>query len=562
MLYYFKQNKLLSFITVFFSIISSISYVYVAVLLQRILDAAVQQDMNLFTKILIISFFYFIVMGFLVYGFTYYEKKLICKIIQLIRKDIFNGIIDLSNEEYDKFNTADYLSSLTNDMKLLEDNYFIALMDIIQYSIIFISSLILMIRYDIIVTICVLLSILLMFIIPSLFGKALEKRQGSYSQQLSQFTNILKDLLSGFEVIQAYQMKKYVDQKFNDRNIELTVSKISVDKLLATNEAVSTFLSVMVQIVVLFLSAYFIITGRMSVGVLIAMVQMSGNLANPLLMIFNNIPKLSGAKPIIEKLNQFINHKKEDKNHENLSFEKKIVIENLSFSYDIKIPVINNVSLSLDKGKKYAIVGPSGCGKTTLVKLLTGYYQDYHGSIRYDDTLIKNINYQDIAKLSSIIHQSVYMFDESILDNISLHQSYDESKIKETLQISGVNQFLDKTPQGLLTLVGENGDNLSGGQKQRIAVARAILRQKPLLILDEGTSAVDMKIAYDIETSLINMDNLTLVTITHNMNEEFLKQYDEIIYMENGRVVEKASMKELIIKKGSFYNFLKIDSYK
>lgn len=555
---YFKRNKFLSFTTIILSLLSSISFVYVAVLLQRILDAAVQQDMNSFIKILIISIIYFIVMGFLVYGFTYCEKKLICKIIQLIRKDVFSGIMNYSNEEFDKLNTADYLSSLTNDIKLIEDNYFVSLMDIIQYSIIFIASLILMIQYDIIVTICVLVSILFMFIIPSLFGKALEKRQEKYSHQLSQFTIVLKDLLSGFEVIQAYQMKKYVDKKFHDKNTELTSSKISVDKLLATNDAISTFLSVMIQIVVLFLSAYFIIIGRMSVGILMAMVQMSGNLANPLLLIFNNIPKLSGVKPIVEKLNGFINYKKEDTDHKSISFEKNIIVEDLCFSYNHNQPVIQNVSFSIDKGKKYAIVGSSGCGKTTLIKLLTGYYKEYQGHIQYDNSFIEHISHQQITKLSSIIHQNVYMFNESIIDNISLHQSYDEKEVQIALQISGVDQFLDKMLQGLLSPVGENGDNLSGGQKQRIAVARAILCKRPLLILDEGTSAVDMQVAYDIESRLLNMNYLTLLTITHNMNEEFLKHYDEIIYMESGKIIEKASLQELLAKQGAFYRFFKL----
>ncbi|MEG0275869.1 MAG: ABC transporter ATP-binding protein [Coprobacillus sp.] len=555
---YFKKNKGLSVLTIIFSIISSISFVYVAVLLQRILDAAIQQDMDSFTRILGISVVYFIVMGFLVYGFTYCEKKLICKILQRIRKDVFAGIIEHSYEDFNKLNTGDYLSSLTNDIKLIEDNYFVALMDIIQYSIIFITSLILMIQYDIIVTISVLVCIMLMFIIPSLFGKALEKRQENYSNQLSQFTKVLKDLLSGFEVVQAYQMKKYVNDKFHSKNTNLASSKLSVDRLMASNEAVSTFLSVMIQIVVLFLSAYFIIIGRMSVGVLMAMVQMSGNLANPLLMIFSNLPKLSGVKPIIEKVNEFINYKNEDNIEKLISFEKKIVVENLKFSYDHKTVIINNVSFSLDKGKKYAIVGPSGSGKTTLIKLLTGYHKDYQGHIQYDDTVIENGYYQGVTKLSSIIHQNIYMFNETILDNISLHQSYDDNQIKQAIEISGVDQFLDNTPQGLLSSVGENGGHLSGGQKQRIAVARAIICNRPLLILDEGTSAIDMQVAYDIESRLLDIDNLTLLTITHNMNEEFLKHYDEIIFMENGEIIEKATLQELLIKKGAFYNFFTV----
>ena len=162
---------------------------------------------------------------------------------------------------------------------------------------------------------------------------------------------------------------------------------------------------------------------------------------------------------------------------------------------------------------------------------------------------------QELNRMISTIHQSVYMFDESVRENICLYETYTEEELADALDKSGVTQFLGSLTDGISTLVGENGKNLSGGQKQRIAVARALIRKKPILILDEGTSAVDMQNAYDIEKSLLEVNDLTLITITHNMNYDILSLYDEILYMENGKVEEYGQIDELLSKKEKFYQF-------
>ena len=145
------------------------------------------------------------------------------------------------------------------------------------------------------------------------------------------------------------------------------------------------------------------------------------------------------------------------------------------------------------------------------------------------------------------------MFDETIHDNICLHEDYPQEMINQVVMESGLAEFISDLPEGLSYQVGENGANLSGGQKQRIAVARALIRNKPILILDEGTSAVDMQTAYDIESRLLKMDNLTLITVTHNLKAELLNKYDRIIYMENGSIKENGTFEELI-NAGSYFS--------
>lgn len=556
---YMKQNKVLLLFTILTSIIASLGYVFMAVLLQKLLDIAVEKNMQQFIPMVLFSIFYFVMLGIFLYLQSLLSKRITCKIIKQIRTDVFKGIVSQSMGDFGKRNTADYLSIITNDVKMIEDNFLLPFFEVVQYTVIFISSFVLMIYFDVIVTIVVFVAITLMFLVPSLLGKELEKRQNTLSSQLADFTTKLKDILSGFEIIKSYSMKQYVIQKFDKENSDTIHTKYSVDKLFALNEGLSSFLALMVQIVVLFLSAYFIITEHITVGTLLGMVQVSSNLANPLIMIFTNIPKIKSIQPIIEKLTVLSKYElNEVPKKQSATFNSVVSISNLSFAYEKQNRVLDKINLHIEKGKKYVIVGKSGCGKTTLVKLLAGYYTEYSGKILYDNTDLNMMNENDIVQLSSIIHQNIYMFNESVYDNICLHEDYSKESIDKAVKASGLNDVIEKLPEGLLYEAGENGSNLSGGQKQRIAVARALIRNKPILILDEGTSAIDMQTAYDIENHLLKIEGLTIITITHNLKKELLELYDNIIYMENGEIIERGTFEELTSVPSRFLKYLTI----
>ena len=557
MKFYIKQNKVLFIVTILVSVIASLGYVFMAILLQQLLDIAVGKDMQQFVRMVLFSIFYFAVLGIFLYLQSLLSKKVICKIMRQIRSDVFRGTVDHSIEDFNKKNTADYISIITNDVKMIEDNFLLPLFEVVQYAVIFTASFLLMVYFDIIVTVCVIVAIAIMFLIPSFLGNSLEKRQKKYSSKLADFTVSLKDILSGFEIIKSYSMKRYVIQRFNKENDETINSKYSVDRLLALNEGVSSFLALMVQIVVLFLSAYFIITGRITVGTLLGMVQVSSNLANPLVMIFTNVPKIKSIQPIVEKLQSISKYPLSHSKKEHISsFDFCICTKDLGFSYDKQKEVLNEINCTIEKGKKYVVVGKSGCGKSTLIKLLAGYYSDYAGTIKYDNRELNLLDRNDIAQLSSIIHQNIYMFDETIQDNICLHEDYSQEKIDNVVMESGLSEFISELPEGLLYQVGENGANLSGGQKQRIAVARALIRNKPILILDEGTSAVDMQTACDIENRLLKIKDLTIIAITHHLRKELLEKYDEIICMDNGKIIEKGTFNELASNNSIFLNNL------
>ena len=208
-----------------------------------------------------------------------------------------------------------------------------------------------------------------------------------------------------------------------------------------------------------------------------------------------------------------------------VDFKKCIELKNVSFGYDDQ-KLLSNVNLCFEKGKKYVIVGPSGSGKTTLIKLILNHLPDYEGDILVDDNPIQEV---ETSHQVAYIGQNIHLFSESIYDNITLQQAFPEDQVLKAIEDSSLSEVINTLPEKEQTMLYENGSNLSGGQKQRIALARALIRKKPIIILDEGTSALDAQNAYEIESKLLRNESLTVIMITHHLNPTLMSQYDEVI---------------------------------
>lgn len=552
--YILKQKRLLA-VTILFGTIFSVGSTFIAFILKDVIDVAISKDRNQFISIVLQATIYVAVLGVCYWLYATWSKKFICRVTKMLREDTFGGIFKKNISDFRMVNSADYLSALTNDVKNVEENYFVPLLLCLQNMIVFITSVVVMFYLSPLVMLCLFTAMLLLLVLPNLFQKTIQNRQNRFSKTQSGFTMAIKDFLSGFEVIRSYRMNDYIVKAFDEKNSTVYTAKYALDKIISAVEALSTILGVIVQCSVLFVSAYLIMTGKITAGVLVGLVQVSGTIVAPIQALSENIPKIQGSKPIIERLNNFVNY------HDNTftgticpSFQTDITIKGLQFGYQQEQKIIKGINFSFQKGKKYAVIGKSGCGKTTLINLLSGYYATFGGEILYDGVDIRKLDIKKLNEMSSVIHQNVYMFDESILNNICLHKQITPAALQKALDMSGVTMFLGKE-KTLDTLVGENGTNLSGGQRQRVAVARALVQGKPILILDEGTSAVDMQTAYDIESKLLKISNLTVITITHSLNSELLKYYDQVVFMENGIISESDSFDNLMNQKGRFYDF-------
>lgn len=555
---YVLKEKGLLILAVLFGIIFSVGSTLIALILKDIIDVAMAKDMDKFVFIIVQTVIYLCVIS-LFYGlYSALSKKFVCKVMKMLRADIFEGVFKKNIPDFKSVNSADYLSALTNDVKNVEDNYFMPLLLCMQNIIVFITSFAVMIYLSPLVMLCLFAAMFLLIAVPCLFQKTIQSRQDDFSKKQSAFTVAVKDFLSGFEVIRSYKMHSHIVKAFADKNNTIFQTKYSLDKIVSIVEALSALLSVVVQCSVLFVSAYLIITGEITAGVLVGLVQVSGTIVVPIQILSQNLPKIQGCKPIINRLNSISQY-----NDTAFSgaiaptFVNSIAVNSLQFGYSQDNYVVNGINFVFKKNFKYALVGKSGCGKTTLINLLNGCYANFSGKIMYDNEDIRNLDIEKINEFFSVIHQNVYMFDESIKNNICLHKNVSQADLQKALSMSGIDMFLceDKT---IDTQVGENGNNLSGGQRQRVAVARALVQEKPVLVLDEGTSAVDMQTAYDIESRLLKIKDLTVITITHSLNPQLLKNYDQIIFMEEGNIVEADTFENLVSAQGKFYDFFSL----
>ncbi len=471
----------------------------------------------------------------------------------VLKQDIFKGLLAKDYVAFHEHNCADYLSNLTNDVNLIETNYITPFLMMIGDVILFVGTTAVLVWINPWVTLAMFGMGILLMIVPTLFGRALESRQNKVSEEQSTFTIRIKDILEGYEVIKSYRMTSSVTHEFKEVNGKLEQYKFKSAHLKGIAQAISMIFAIGTQIAGMAIAGYFVIKGSMSVGDLFAVVQLGNGIQGPIMWIMQKVTMIKGMSRVNEKIlaiikeGQMVN--REVALHE---FKKGIQLDEVSFSYE-ETPVLNRVSYTFEKNKKYAIVGESGCGKSTLIKLMMGYYRNYNGVISVDDQDINGTTPLSMNELASMIHQNVYLFDTTIRENVLLNQDFSEAQINQALTQSGVAKFMAKLTEGLNTAVGENGKNLSGGQKQRVAIARALIQQTPILMLDEGTSALDLQTAYDIEKTLLGIDELTVITITHKLSEEILSQYDEIIVMDEGQIVEAGTFHELVHQQGAFY---------
>ena len=546
--------------TVLFRAFGAIMQVLIALIIQQIVDTAMNKDVNGFIDMIIFSIIFFMIMGINDYLNKTTQFIYIKKTLTDFKEDIFRGILRKNYKDFNSENTAEYISQLTNDINMVETKYLGPYLEMIGDVVIFVGTTALLLWINPWVTLVVCATSALLFLIPAILGAPTAKRQDDVSKQNSIFTTRIKDIFSGYEVIKSYNIVDNMTEEFLDENSTVENLKFKSNHIQGISQALSMFLGVMSQISTIALGGYFLIKGQLTVGTLFAVVQLANGICWPITWIVSKVTLVKGMKEVNFKLLSIINESKKKIDTVKLeSFKKEIELKDITFAYNEDRNALDGLSVSFEKDKKYAIVGRSGSGKSTLLKLLLGYYDDFDGEIALDGYNYDKLDKNSINNHMSIIHQNVYMFDKTLKENIILGKDFNDKVLEKALENSGVSEFLRVLPKGVDSEIGENGNNLSGGQKQRVAIARSLIQNTPILLLDEGTSALDSKTAFEIEDTLLNIEDLTVITVTHKLIDSILKRYDEIIVMDNGNVVEKGSFDELINNKKEFYDLYTIE---
>ncbi|MCR2044124.1 ABC transporter ATP-binding protein [Anaerosalibacter massiliensis] len=553
---YLYSNKKLFISSIVLSIFVVLSDIGIAFIFKRIFNFAHEGTIIQFKRLVLFSLVFVSITYIISFLQQNFQARYIKNTSVRLRQDVFKKIINKDILNFSGKNSANYISILMNDLKIIQEDYFNSIFDIISNIFRFVLSAWAILYINVRISICIFIIVILSIYLPLLFSKKISNCKKGYSDSLSKYTIKIKDILSGFQIIKSFNIEEKIIDEHSKYNKNVEDNNYKYKKITIVADIMSNIMGFALFFTSLIVGIHLVISKKLTVGELIAITQLMNNIKFPIITISSKFNILKGSKPIIDKIEKILNSEKSsDKLIEKNEFNDNIFFKNVSFSYKDDRKILRNVSFTIKKNKKYAIIGPSGSGKSTILKLLLGYFDNFDGEIFIDDINMKLISKEYIYRLISVIQQDIYMFDSSIEENIKLFGEYSNEELKRAIKLSGLEPLIDKLNGEIKTKVGENGSNLSGGEKQRVSIARSIIKNTPIMILDEATSSLDKQTALNIENSILSLKNTTCIVVTHKLNENILKKYDEIIFIKEGEICEIGSFNQLMDNKKNFYDF-------
>jgi len=488
-----------------------------------------------------------------------------------------NGVVrDIQNNLYSKFlsfsssfqtsnRKGDAISRITSDVSEIQRSFLAVLEMLIREPLTIIFALIAMMSISVKLTIYVLVFIPLTGWIISIIGKTLKSKSEKVQNELGRLISNVDETLSGLSIIQIFTAEDVFKKMFSKISNRLYVFSNKLAQRQSLASPISEFLGIFVIGIILFIGGRLVlIDGVLSGSAFIAYMGLAYGVLTPAKGFAKAIYSVrkgnAAASRVIEYL--FYQPKIISRNRAKKigDFKKEIVFKNVSFRYE-KENVINKINFKIKKGETVALVGASGSGKTTLANLLARFYDITKGSIEIDGTEIKDLNIIDLRKLFGYVTQNSILFHESVKNNLLVsNPKASNEEIYSALKISNSLSFVEKLPDGIETIIGENGNKLSGGQKQRLSIARAILKNPPIMIMDEATSSLDTESEKLVQDALQKMmKNRTSFVIAHRLTT--IKDANKIIVLDKGNIVEEGTHKSLLKENKIYKKLIELQSF-
>lgn len=556
---FFVQNKIHFGLAVLATIGLSLINLGISWLLQQVIDVMTGTG-NTYDLLTLTYISLGLIGSILVIGWVNFQSKpkFNAQAMRQYKDYAFSLLTKKGINAFSSENTSVYLSALSNDTTNIEANYLNNTFTLVSQSLSFVGAFIMMIWYSPLLTLSAILLSLLPLLASLLAGNRLMSAEKKVSDRNASYVATLKDCLSGFSVVKSFKAERQIIKMLANSNQSAEGSKQARNKLNTIISIAAGAAGAAAQLGVFLVGAYLALSGNgITAGVVLVFVNLMNFVIQPIAEVPGLLANRKAALGLIDKLADSLSSNVRESGHsiEN-KLEHSIRLENVSFSYDQEKVILQDINLKLEKGKSYAIVGGSGSGKSTLLNLLMAANSNYSGHIYYDDVELRDISSESLYDLVSIIQQNVFVFNSTIEDNITMFSEFKREEIDHAIKLSGLSTLIEQ--KGKDYLCGENGSGLSGGEKQRISIARSLLRRTPVLFVDEATSSLDVETAFGVTNSILDLEGLTKVMVTHTLEEAILRRCDAIITLKSGMIKEMGSFDELMKDKGYFYSLFTV----
>ena len=492
--------------------------------------------------------------------------KLKTGVLRDFRRKMYAKIVELPVSYYSEKRKGDVMARMLGDVNEVQNSFFLVLELIVKEPLTIIFSLIAMIKISWELTLFVFIFIPISGFIISKIGKSLKSQSTRAQQENGYLISITEETLSGLKIVKGYNAEGFFKRLFNQSIDRLYVLTNKIGKKNNLASPMSEFLGIITIGVLLIYGGNLVLVEKSLDGALfLAYITLAYNILTPAKAISKATYQVKNGMAAAERVFEIIDTPNviRDTEHSKVieTFNNNISLKNVTFSYDGEREVLKNFNLEIPKGKMVALVGQSGSGKSTIANLLMRFYDVEHGEILIDNTNIKNIQLISLRDQLGLVTQDSIMFNGTIADNVKIgKQNATDNEVIEALRIANAYEFVQNLPQGIHTNIGDAGGKLSGGQKQRISIARAVLKNPPIMVLDEATSALDTESERLVQDALEKMmENRTSVVIAHRLST--IQKADMIVVMHHGEIAEHGTHDELLAKNGTYAKLVSLQSF-
>jgi len=518
------------------------------------------ETLAVITAMVVISIFFKNLFLYLAY---YVLNPLKNKIVVQLRNEIYEKVLQLPVGYFTEKKKGDVISRLTNDVGEVEGSVIGTLEGWVRDPLNIIITLIVLVLISVQLTLFVLVCIPVVGFVLGRITRSLKRQSIDVAHHYSESVSILDETLSGLRVIKAFNSELLLKTRFFRNSNQLLQAKNKIGYRRDLASPVSEFLGVLIFSAILFFGGQLVLNEQFDLtgSLLLTYLGTFYNLINPtksLSTSFSNMLKGTAAIDRIEEVLTTPNVIDDNPNGKKLDrFTTSIELRGVHFSY-AGVPVLKNINLKIEKGKTIALVGSSGAGKSTLADLIPRFHDVTEGELLIDGVNIKEYALKSVREQISIVTQEPILFNDTIANNIRLgKQEASDEEVEAAAVVANAHHFISKKERGYETNIGDRGTKLSGGERQRLTIARAIVKNPPILILDEATSSLDTESERLVQDAINNMmENRTSIVIAHRLST--IRHADEIIVMQKGEIVERGTHDQLIQKQGYYYRLVQM----